>query len=209
MAEFNRKQILKISKKYSPAEREAISLDIVDYILQRTADGKGKGGKKFGPPKGYSKAYRDSTEYKEAGKRNFINLKLTGDMLAELTPLPNKSGEVAYGYEAGSGQLGKAEGNVLGTYGQKRRVAPSRDFMGLTQKELGKILKNYPIRKKEESKSRAELILAIREQSKKDAKKIADDMVAEGRLDFEVAKEIIAEQQLARELLDELEETSE
>lgn len=146
---------IKIDPAYTDEERSAIADEIVNYIRERTADGKGiiKDGPKslatarvnFTP---YSKTYIESLDFKIAGKsKGDINLTLSGDMLGALDYLSDKStkGKIVIGYENGSKENGIADGNIRGTYGHSQPIKKGRDFLGLTKQELSSILKKFPV----------------------------------------------------------------
>lgn len=136
---------------YSAAEREAIALEVIDKITKRTLQGKDKNGEAFAK---YSKAYTDSINFKIAGKsKSQVNLKLSGDMLDSIKILKNST-KVEIGFEKGSTENGKADGNIRGTYGQSSPVGPERDFLGISDRELQLILRKYP-RDTERAKERA------------------------------------------------------
>ena len=150
---------IKIPKKYNPDEREAIALDILEKIIERTQKGIDKEGNKF---PGYSKAYKESLNFKIGGKSSKVDLTLSGDMLADMRLLSHKAGELTIGFENGTESNGKAEGNIRGTYGQKTPIAgKARDFLGVQKKELGEVLELYPIKDKVARKERVELIKDI------------------------------------------------
>lgn len=157
-----------LSKKYSPLERQAIAQDVIDFIIKRTRDGKDVKGKDF--PGKYSNAYTSSADYKIAGKPKSgkpINLSLTREMLNELSFLSDKKGEIIVGYDKGDTELnGKVEGNRLGTYGQSKPIpGKARDFLGITQKDLQTILKNYPLSDRQKSKENAETNLLAKAEA--------------------------------------------
>jgi len=180
---FKRKQTLSVSKEYTPAERQAISLDVVDFIRKRTAKGKDKDNNPF---KKYSDAYIKSDEFKIAGKnKNKVNLKLSGDMMSELDVLPSKNGEVAYGYEKGSQELGKVEGNT---------IDHGRDFFGIAKQDFKRIMARYPIKNREVSKGRAGLINILQDLSANEAREQALAMAAAGKVQIDVARELYREQ---------------
>lgn len=133
-----------IPKAYEPKERRVIGEEIIDYIIERTLKGKDKDNNKF---KSYSKSYIKSLDFKLGGKRRSpVNLKLSGDMLASIKVLSHKKGEVTVGFDKSDTENnGKAEGNILGTYGQKTSTGKKRDFLGISDTDLRKqVLKNYP-----------------------------------------------------------------
>lgn len=128
--------------EYSPLEREAIALEVIDRIQKRTKQGLDKNGNKFAP---YSKTYKESQNFEIAGKTARVNLELSGDMLDSMEIIRNQeNGKVIIGYSSGNPEGGKAEGNILGTYGQSSPVGPKRDFLGISESELEKITAKYP-----------------------------------------------------------------
>ena len=152
-----------IPKEYGPAEREAIAVDIIDTIVDRTQN-KNKGVRKRG--KGYElydfpeygKKYIKSKDFKIAGKSEEVDLTLSGDMMADIQLLSHKSGELLIGFENGSESNSKAEGNIRGTYGQPKPIKKKkRNFLGITKDEKREVLDKYPvddIQKRKERTSR-------------------------------------------------------
>lgn len=140
-------ETIKIPKKYNALERRAISLDIINYVRNRTKKAKGEGPKGWTPPANkYSKQYKESKDFKlkpdQSGK---VNLTLTGDMLTAVKMTGSKSGELKIGVPLGSSEWGKAKGNILGTYGKNTgRTSKARPFLKLTKEEIKKILSKYP-----------------------------------------------------------------
>jgi len=125
---------IEISKKFKPEDRRAIAQEIIDEIISRTENGLDADNKKF---VGYSKTYS-----REKGQSN-VDLTFSGDMLSEIKLLQEKSGKLRIGFERGYDGLGKVEGNVLGTYGQDKPVNKGRNFLGITQDDLNRILAPY------------------------------------------------------------------
>ena len=141
--------VIPVSVKYDEVERVAIAQELIDYILERTAKGKGKDGKPWGGP-----ASRYSPGYK--GGKGPVNLSLSGDMLDALTLIQQKKGQIVIGIDD-SKEEGKAEGNILGTYGKDTPIpGKARNFLGLSKQEFkSKILSNYPVNNRQERQSRA------------------------------------------------------
>jgi hypothetical protein len=134
---------VKIPEEYTKIERQAIGQDIIDYIIERTQKGFDKNGHPF---KGYSKSYRESLDFKIAGKGKTVDLTLTEEMLNELKIIKTKKGEIEIGYDGRKNSLnGKVEGNRLGTYGNKKSVTKGRDFLGIKKTPLDKILREFPL----------------------------------------------------------------
>ena len=137
---------ISIDPKYSTEEKQAIAQDVIDFIVKRTKKRLDKNGDRM---PGYSKAYAKTPEGQAAGKRTgqAANLTLSGDMLYALGEY-QKIGKsyIEIGYEKGSEENGKAEGNILGTYGKSiPNPSKARDFLGINDSELDKILQNYPL----------------------------------------------------------------
>lgn len=155
------KVTISIPKDYSPDERIAIGDELLEFIRNRTSKGLDKNNKAF---KGYSQSYIKSLNFKNAGKsKNKVNLRLSGDMMASMDVLSQKSGEITIGFENGTEENGKAEGNILGTYGQSSSTGKSRDFLGVTKSDLDEVLSKFPLRDPETREARTEEIIeAIR-----------------------------------------------
>lgn len=147
---------LEISEKYTKEEREAIAQETIDFIVERTQKGLDKNNSNFKP---YSKSYKNSLNFKIAGKGAGVDLTLSGDMLSAIKALRDTKGKITIGFDKGL-ENDKAEGNILGTYGQPKPVAPPRDFLGITKTDFkNEILSKYPIRDREESRKRADKVI--------------------------------------------------
>jgi len=164
-----------IPKGYSPQEREALSLEIIDQIVERTKSGKDKNNKNF---TGYSEGYKDSFDFKLSGKsKGKVNLSLSGEMLGALTLLNHSSGSVTIGYTKDDGfNNDKAEGNIKGTYGKKKPIpGKARDFLGISSSELKNITDKYPTKKKGEGKNLDLLSVLLAERASSD---LVDNLVS-------------------------------
>jgi hypothetical protein len=133
---------IKIPSQYSNRTATAIANDLIDLILARTEKGEGSNGKKF--PK-YSSAYKKSFEFQAAGKGNNVDLRLSGEMLNELSIVSVAAGEIVIGYNEDSSVAGRVEGNVLGSYGGDPDSKKARNFLELSEKEIQGVLNNYPL----------------------------------------------------------------
>lgn len=150
---------IKIPKHLKPEEREALALEILEQIVNRTTNGLDKDGNKF---PGYSSAYKKSLNFKIGGKSSKVDLTLSGDMLADMQLLNHKNGELVIGFERGSESNAKAEGNILGTYGQSSPIrGKQRDFLGIQEKELTKLLADYPIDDPAARKEKAQEVASV------------------------------------------------
>jgi hypothetical protein len=158
MAKWQRVRI-KIPKEYGPAERKAIAIEVLDFIRQRTKKkSEDKDGNKF---QGYSSEYKKSLDFKNAGKSSKVNLTLSGEMLAEMDLISHKNGSLLLGFDRFDQDLnGKVEGNRLGTYGNKKKVTKGRDFLGIQNKDLKKVLKKFPTTGNNVAKKAEEILKA-------------------------------------------------
>lgn len=119
-------------------QRAEVADLVIERIVERTQQGKDKDGKRFA---GYSKAYKDSLDFKVAGKTSKVDLQLSGDMLAAIEALDVTRRSITIGFEPGSDENAKADGNIRGTYGQSKPIpGKARDFLGITNRELAKIV---------------------------------------------------------------------
>jgi len=135
---------VKIPSGYSQDILDAIGSEIISVIRKRTAKNLDVDGEKF---PAYSKEYAKSVDFKAAGKsKGDINLTLSGDMLANIEMLQAKRNTVRIGYEKGSTENAKADGNIRGTYGTPSPIkGKARPFLGISDDDLQKILEKYPV----------------------------------------------------------------
>lgn len=132
---------IEIPEEYGPSERELIADEVIHFIQERTKKGLNKNNKQM---PGYTKDYIDSVEFKAAGKSaGKVDLTLTGDMLGALSLLSHKKGKIMIGFENGTFENAKADGNIRGTYGGSKPTRKKRDFLGITQADLALILDKY------------------------------------------------------------------
>lgn len=124
---------IEVKKSLSAAQRREVAQDIIDYIRDRTAQGKGKSGRPWGGKASqYSKSY---------GKNPPVDLVLSGDMLNSLQLLANKPGEITIGVPLGDKDWGKAKGNILGTYGKKSPIpGKARRFLDISRNEVKAVM---------------------------------------------------------------------
>ena len=117
----------------SEQQRELVGTKIIQMIKDRTRSGINAKDKPF--PK-YSTDYKESLDFKIAGKSDSVNLVQTGDMLADIEVLQHGNGYILVGYEMDYEEIGKVHGNVTGEYGQERSTGKTRDFIGLPYRML-------------------------------------------------------------------------
>ncbi|MGV8130655.1 MAG: hypothetical protein ACP5N7_00970 [Candidatus Pacearchaeota archaeon] len=170
MAKQQKVPIKNLPKEYSPEDLSAIGQDIIDYIIKRTKKGRGVDNQ---PWKGseanrYSNQYKESLDFKIAGKsKNKVDLELSGDMLSMLDVLEIKKGKIVIGYPSGDKNLnGKVEGNRIGSYGRDPNPKKARDFLEVSNQEIEKILKKYPIENEEKRSKRTQMINKLIEEGK-------------------------------------------
>lgn len=127
-----------IPKDLDKSQRLELADLIIEHIVDRTDRGIDKDGKKF--PK-YSKNYTKSLDFRNAGKSaSKVDLQLSGDMLAALDVLNHDKGKIRIGFENGSEENDKAEGNILGSYGGDPNPSKARDFLGLKPSKLKELI---------------------------------------------------------------------
>lgn len=167
---------------YSKDIRDAIASEIVSFVRQRTLKGVDYNGKSF--PK-YSTPYTKSVDFRAAGKSKKVDLTLSGDMLAYLDVVKIKKDQLIIGYEDSSAQAGKAEGNQIGSYGRQPNSKKARKFLGLTDSDLDKILKKYPLDNPEKSEERAAAISVAQGEIDRQLEKInVEEMTDEQKRAF-------------------------
>jgi len=130
---------IEIPPEFKPAQRRELGDLIIEHIYDRTNRGVDKSGKKF---PGYSESYLKSLDFKNAGKsKGNVNLELSGDMLAAIELLKDAKGSVRIGFERGSDENDKAEGNILGSYGGEPNRKKARDFLGIQPGKLKELVR--------------------------------------------------------------------
>lgn len=145
---------IKLPDWVDPNDYPAIADLIIDEIIVRTEQGVGVSHVNkdtgVGRPKqfpGYSDEYADSLDFKLAGKsKSEVDLTLTGEMLGsiELLSSNRRAKTITVGYQAGTEENAKAEGNQLGTYGKpKPDRKKARPFLGLTREQLAGVLDEF------------------------------------------------------------------
>ena len=126
-----------LGKKASKATTEVIAEEILNFIVERTKKGKGMDGSSF---PSYSTEYKNSLEFKIGGKTNKVNLTLSGEMLDSIEIIKAENGKISYGYSESNEMMGRAEGNITGSYGKPQgNSSKARRFLDISPKELAKI----------------------------------------------------------------------
>ena len=116
--------------------------DVIEFMKRRTEKGLDVDGHAF---PGYSDSYINSLDFKNAGKHpGRVNLTLTGDMLASVDILERKATSSRIGFEKGSDENAKADGNIRGMYGgSKPNPNKKREFLGISDKDYRRIARKY------------------------------------------------------------------
>ena len=152
---------IEIDDNYTAADRETIAEDMIDEIVDNTIGGKDRHGK---PMVALSKDYK--TFKKKVTGYSKADLKFSGEMLGSLRFIKSKSGKgkITVGFKGGTTQNAKAKGHITGDVGKVR------DFLGLPDSDIQKVLAQYPVDDKEAKKKAIEAALALREflRGKKD-----------------------------------------
>lgn len=126
-------------KDFTPAMRDVLGKEVAEFVRQRSESGLNVRNRPF--PK-YSKAYKDSLDFTNAGKTSQVDLTLSGDMLIDLDVISNRSDKIIIGYEKGSESNAKADGNNRGTYGKSKPIpGKKREFMGISQVDYNNIVR--------------------------------------------------------------------
>lgn len=141
MAKWQRVRF-EIPRELGPAERERIGIELRNRMQERANQGLGVNAdgtrsKKF---PGYSEQY-ETFKKKSGRSTDPVNLIFNGDMLAEMNLISHRPGSVLIGFENGSKENAKAEGNILGSYGRSPNPAKARNFLGLPAAEIKRIIK--------------------------------------------------------------------
>lgn len=130
-----------------PDEREEFAQGVIDYIRERTQTGtgvrkRGRGFQVYQFPE-YSEEYLKNLA-RVGRSKSTVDLTLSESMLESIELLRHKKGEITIGFQRGSKENDKAEGNQLGTYGQSRPIpGKARRFLGLTRDEIDTLLEFY------------------------------------------------------------------
>lgn len=146
---------------------EALGQALIDKMVKRTKESvgmsfssKGSGRKIDLNKKPYSKAYRQSKEFKAFGKTKRVNMTLSGDMLGQIDILKVKGNEIILGWED-SEENAKAYNHSVGDTVKKR------PFFGVNKKELKDLKSEFG----------GDLKEVIKEEQTKAQKKLTDSLL--------------------------------
>ncbi len=126
-----------VPRDLTPDQRLEVATQVLQYIHDRTQQGLGKNGN---PWKGKAAKYSES--YKRSSKKSEpVDLTLSREMLGKMKYFRGMSqgDHIVIGFTKGSKVAAKAEGNILGTYGQpKHKPIPgkARPFLDIGRKDM-------------------------------------------------------------------------
>lgn len=138
------KTTIKIPSGLSSSRKEELAMALLSAIQFNAKSGYDKDGNRF------VKYNKDYAEEKGVGVRD-VDLTLSGEMLDALKILKIGPDYVDVGYDGRTKVSGKAEGNILGSYGRTPNPEKARDFLGLPEKAIKEILKGFELTEEERS----------------------------------------------------------
>lgn len=127
---------IEIPSGLSESARTELGIRILSEVRARTARGIDANGKAF---KSYSKAYKESLDFKNAGKSSTVNISSTGDTMADLDIINSNSSSITIGYSMDYEGAGPVNGIVTGEFGHSNPVTAGRDFIGLPQSVVNRL----------------------------------------------------------------------
>jgi hypothetical protein len=131
--------LISIPTSFNATQREAIGIDIINRIVERTEAGLDVNGNPFAP---YKQSYKQTLEYKIGhGNSSKVNLTLTGELLGSLSIISHGAGFIKLGFDDSSASE-KAKW-IQSPTGQKAGKQTPRKFLGISEKDLNKILAKY------------------------------------------------------------------
>lgn len=131
--------LINIPKNFNATQREAIGLEIVNFIVDRTEKGLDINGNAFA---GYTQGYKETLEYKIGhGADSTVNLRLSGEMLGSISIINHGVGFIKLGFD--DSEAAKKAKWIQSPTGQKAGKQPPRKFLGISEKDLNRILEKY------------------------------------------------------------------
>jgi phage gpG-like protein len=141
MSNKQTKLVLKIPKDFDPSQRADVAERVMEYIRDRSKKGYNVSGNDWSGKAGqYTDEYAKKKGVSAGGP---VDLSLSHDMLDGMQYFPSLSptGQITVGYKKGTHLERKAEGNILGTYGQPSPIpGKARPFLDILQKDLKQIV---------------------------------------------------------------------
>lgn len=131
--------LINVPQNLTALQREAIGLDVVDFIIERTKNGLDINNEPFAP---YKSSYKNTFEYKIGhGGNSKVNLSLTGEMLGTISIISHGIGYIKLGFE--DAEAAKKAKWIQAPSGQKSGKQPPRKFFGISEKDLNKIINRH------------------------------------------------------------------
>lgn len=131
---------IEIPKDLGPAARERIGIELRNRMQERAENGVGVNAD--GTRSKQFPEYTDKYARQKGVGVGDVNLILEGDMLAAMNLISHKPGSVLIGFENGTKENAKAEGNIIGSYGKPSgNPAKARNFLGLPASEIKRIIR--------------------------------------------------------------------
>ena len=141
------KTTIKIPSGYSYETKQEIAARILSAIILNSKNGYDKNGNPFAE---YTK------QYAEIKGSSDVDLTLSGEMLDSMKVLKIGRDYIDIGYDGRTKQAGKAEGNILGSYGRTPNQSKARDFLGIPEDELDTILSSFEMDEETQGNQRFE-----------------------------------------------------
>lgn len=129
MAEPSQSKIIHIPERFSGRQRKQIGEEVVDFIKRRTRSGLDINGNLFAPY---------SPNYDKSGK---VDLTLSSQMIESLELLSHGRGYIRIGF-SNTKANDKARWSQS-PYGKAAGIRPPREFVGISQPDLDRILENF------------------------------------------------------------------
>jgi len=130
---------VKVPDNLSPDQRFDVAIKMLQFIHDRTQKGENVYGRKWAGKAGeYTEKYA-----KKKGSSGPVDLTLSREMLGKMQYFKSLSsnGEIVLGFKNRTKAERKAEGNILGTYGQPQPIpGKARPFLDILQKDVNRIV---------------------------------------------------------------------
>lgn len=133
---------VKVPESLSADERFDVALKMLQYIHDRTNEGKNVYNRKWSGKAGqYTDAYAKKKGVSTSGP---VDLALSREMLGKMQYFSSLSrrGEVVLGFKNGTKAERKAEGNIQGSYGGDPNPKKARPFLDILQKDVARIVED-------------------------------------------------------------------
>jgi hypothetical protein len=128
--------LINVPQALTPVQREAIGLEVINFIIERTKNGLDINNNPFAD---YKQSYKDTFEYKVGhGGDSTVNLTLTGEMLGTISIINHGTGFIKLGFT--DSEAAKKAKWIQTPSGQKAGKQSPRRFFGISQKDLNKIV---------------------------------------------------------------------